>query len=64
MKLAVMPTAKRHSEFIAHLAAECYRLGKTKMMRVARLPSADEAGLRSDKPQMRAVTIATRLAER
>jgi len=52
MKFSVMSTAKRHSEFIAHLAAECYRLGKTKMMRVARLPSADEVGLRSDELQM------------
>src|SRR5262245_38628024 len=56
MQLPVMPTTERYGELIADLQANRARLGKSKMMRIARLSSADQARLRCDELQMRFVT--------
>src|SRR5262249_6943443 len=47
-----MPPAERDGEFIAHLEANCSRLSKTQVMRITRLPAANQTGLRSDEFQM------------
>ena len=49
MELAMMTTAERNGEFIADFQPQCARLRKTYMMRIARMASADQAGLRGDK---------------
>jgi hypothetical protein len=45
MNFAVMNTAKRNSELVAHLPPERRMLGKAHMMRIRRLPPTDKAGL-------------------
>ena len=52
MQFIVVVTAERDGEFVAHLAAQCPRLRKFQMMRVARLALADHAWMRSDKDEM------------
>src|SRR5262249_15942600 len=47
-----MPPAERDGEFIAHLEAYRSRLSKTQVMRIARLPAANQTRLRSDEFQM------------
>jgi hypothetical protein len=56
MHLPVMPTAERYCELIADFQSNCARLGKSKMMLVARLSSADQTRLRCDELQMRLIT--------
>ena len=56
MQLPVMPTTERYGELIADFQANGTRLGESKMMRVARLSTADQARLGCDKLQMRLVT--------
>src|SRR5262245_4045749 len=56
MQLPVMPAAEWHREFIADLHANAARLRKSQMMRVARLPTTDQARLRCHKLEMRLVT--------
>ena len=60
--LSVMRAAYRHRELIAHLATERAGLHKTQMMRIRRTPTANQAGLFDDMPDMVAVTNAARLA--
>ena len=55
--------AQRHRELIAHLATERTRLRKTQMMRIRWTPTANQAGLFHDVPDMIAVTNATRFGE-
>jgi len=45
VQLPVMPAAKRYRELIAHLETDGSRLCKPKVMRIGRLPAADEARL-------------------
>ena len=45
MQLPMMATAERHGELIADLEAQGSGLGKPQMMRIGRLPAADQAGL-------------------
>ena len=47
----VSPT-KRYSELIADLNAQCSRLCKAQVMRVARMTTANETWLRGNKTQM------------
>src|SRR5439155_16162135 len=61
--LAMVSTAERHRELVAHLAAKRSGLGKPQMMRVRRLPAADQAGLRSDELQMCFVAVAPRFTD-
>jgi hypothetical protein len=56
MQLPVMATAKRHSELVADFETERPGLREPQVMRIRRLPPADEARLRGDKPQMGFVT--------
>jgi len=58
--LSVMRAAYRHRELIAHLATERTGLHKTQMVRIRRTPTADQAGLFDDMPDMVAVTNASR----
>jgi hypothetical protein len=50
VKFAVVRTAQRHREFIAHLATERPRLREAQMMRIRRPPTAKEARLFHDMP--------------
>ena len=52
MQLPVMTTAEGHRKFIADLHPQCPRLGKTQVMRIGGLTSADKAGLGRDETQM------------
>jgi len=45
VQLPMMPAAKRDRELIAHFEANGSRLGKPQVMRIGRLPAADEARL-------------------
>ena len=45
MQLPVVPAAERNRELIADLEADCPGLGKPQVMRIARLPAADQARL-------------------
>ena len=56
MDLAMVSPAQRHRELITHLATERTRLHKTQMMRIRRTPTANQAGLFDDMPDMVAVT--------
>ena len=56
MQLPVMPTAEWYGELIADFQTNAAGLGKSKMMRVARLSSADKARLRCHELEMRFVT--------
>jgi hypothetical protein len=56
MQLSVMATTEGHREFIADFEADRPWLGKPEMMRVAGLPAANQASLRSNKSQMCLVT--------
>ena len=49
MELAVMAPAERYGEFVADFDSECARLLEAKMVRVARVATANEAPL--GKPQ-------------
>jgi len=46
MQLPMMTAAEWDGEFVANFEAEGSRLSKPQVMRIGRLPSADEAGLR------------------
>jgi hypothetical protein len=52
VNLAMMSTAERDGELIADLEAQGSGLGKPQVMRIGRLPAADETGLRGNKPQV------------
>jgi hypothetical protein len=56
MQLPVMTTAEWHRKFIADFQTNAARLGESKMMRVARLSTADQTRLRCDKLEMSFVT--------
>ena len=45
MQLPMMTAAERDGEFVANFEAEGSGLGEPQMMRIARLPAADEARL-------------------
>ena len=45
MQLPVMAAAERDGELVADFEAECARLRKPQVMRIGRLPAANEAGL-------------------
>jgi hypothetical protein len=52
MQLPMMTAAERDGELVADFETKRSGLGKTQVMRIGRLPAADEAGLRGHKPQM------------
>ena len=45
MQLPVMAAAEGHSEFIAHFKPQGSGLSEPQVMRIGRLPAADQAGL-------------------
>ena len=47
-----MTAADRYDELVADFETESSRRGKPQVMRIGRLPSADQAGLGGDEPQM------------
>ena len=49
MQLPVMPAAERYCELVADFQTDAARLGKSKVMRIARLPAADKTRLRCDE---------------
>ena len=48
VQLAMMATAQRHGEFVAHLEADASSLRKPHMVGIAGLPGTDQAGLPGD----------------
>ncbi len=56
MQLPMMTAAERHGELVADFETERSGLGKPQVMRIGRLPAADQAGLRGNEPQMGFVT--------
>ena len=56
MQLPMMTAAERYGELVADFEAECPGLRKPQVMRIGRLPAADEARLRGNEPQMGLVT--------
>ena len=57
MQLAVMGTAEGYDELVTDLLSESARLGKAQVMRIARLPAADEAGLLGNKAQVLPIAL-------
>ena len=51
----MMPAAERHGKLVADFETERSGLRKPQMMRIGRLPAANQAGLRGHKSQMRFV---------
>ena len=62
--LAMVNSAERHRELIAHFAAERPRLRRAKMMGIRGLTAANEAGLRGNELTMVFVADAPRFADR
>ena len=62
--LAMVNTAERHRELVAHFATERPRLRRSKMMGIRGLTATDKAGLRGNKLTMRFVADASRFADR
>ena len=56
MDLAMVPSAQRDSELVADLAAERAALSKAQMMRIRRLPTANQAGLLGHESDVMSVT--------
>ena len=52
----MMTAAKGYGELVADFEAERPGLRKPQVMRIGRLPAADQARLRGDEPQMGFVT--------
>jgi hypothetical protein len=57
MQLAVLGTAVRNEELVTDLLSESARLGKAQVMRIARLPAADEAWLLGNKAQVLPIAL-------
>src|SRR5262245_55954108 len=64
MHRTMMPSTERHHEFIADLATERARLGKSEVVRIRRLATAQQTRLLRDIPQVRPVAIAARRRDR
>src|SRR5262249_24027674 len=58
--LTMMRATERDGELVAHFATECAQLREAQVMRVRRSPSANQARLFHDMPDMVAVAKATR----
>jgi hypothetical protein len=56
MQLPMMTAAERYGELVADFETQRSELGKAQMMRIGRLPAADQAGLCSHESQMGFVT--------
>ena len=56
MQLPMMTAAERYRELVADFETQRSELGKPQVMRIGRLPAADETWLRGNEPQMGFVT--------
>jgi len=56
MQLPMMTAAERNGELVADFETQGSGLGKPQMVRIGRLPAADQAGLRGHESQMGFVT--------
>ncbi len=61
MNFAVVNTAERNDELVAHLASKRRMLGKPNMMRIRRQPPTDKAGLPGNELNVFLVAKAARL---
>ena len=52
MQLPMMTAAERYGELVADFETERSGLREAQVMRIGRLPAADQAGLRSHESQM------------
>ena len=64
MQLPMMTAAERYGEFVADFETQGSGLRKPQVMRIGRLPAADQAGLRGDESQMSFVTQPLGLGDR
>jgi hypothetical protein len=64
MDLPMMRATQRHGEFVTDLARQCAILCEAKVVGVCGLPTADEARLFGDKPNVIFVSNATRFGQR
>src|SRR5229473_5808238 len=62
--VAVMASAQRYREFVAHLASHCAELSEPQVVGVGGASPADQARLRCHEFEMRFVPMPTRLADR
>ena len=63
MQLSVMAPAKRHGELVTDFKTHCPRLRKAQMMRIGRLPAANQARLGGNKFQVCLVAQALGLGD-
>ena len=63
MKLPMVSPAKWYGEFIAHLETNCPRLRKAQVMRIRRLPPANQARLRSHEFQVGLISQSFRFGD-
>ena len=56
MQVPMMTAAQRHCELVADFETQGSGLCEPQVMRIGRLPAANEAGLRGNEPQMGFVT--------
>src|SRR5262245_6745567 len=64
MRRTMMPSTERDDEFIADLATERARLGKSEVVRIRGLATAQQTRLLRDVAQVRPVAIAARRGDR
>ena len=57
----MMAAAEGYGKFVACLTAKCARLGKTKVVRIRRRATANQAGLLRYEPYVLAVAKSARL---
>src|SRR2546429_581368 len=63
MQLAMMDSADRNGELVAHASSECTRLYKREVMRIRRHPAAHKTGLPEHEPAMLLITQANRFTQ-
>src|SRR5262249_14822936 len=64
MNFAVVPAAQRDPELITHPASEGSALGKSEVVRIGRLPTANQTGMSCDEFHMLSIADSTRLRMR
>src|SRR5207253_4031407 len=63
VNLTVVHATERDGKLIAHFAAQCSGLCEPKMMRIRRLTTADETGLRGHEFQVDLVAVTAQLTD-
>jgi hypothetical protein len=62
MNFAVMSTAQWHRELITHLASKRSALCKSEVVRISRMPAANQTRMSCDKFNMLSIAGSTRLS--